>query len=82
MSIKLDQVTYTYGVGSPFERTALHETSVEIRRRIRRHHRPYGVGQVDLRPAAERADSSDEGRRDCRRYGYFEKDEGSHGYPP
>ena len=30
MSIKLDQVTYTYGVGSPFERTALHETSVEI----------------------------------------------------
>ena len=30
MSIKLDTVTYTYGVGSPFERTALHETSVEI----------------------------------------------------
>ena len=30
MSIKLDQVTYTYGVGSHFERTALHETSVEI----------------------------------------------------
>lgn len=30
MSIKLDKVTYTYGVGSPFERTALHETSVEI----------------------------------------------------
>ena len=30
MSIKLDAVTYTYGVGSPFERTALHETSVEI----------------------------------------------------
>lgn len=30
MSIKLEKVTYTYGVGSPFERTALHETSAEI----------------------------------------------------
>ncbi len=30
MSITLDQVTYTYGVGTPFEKQALHETSVEI----------------------------------------------------
>lgn len=30
MSIKLDKVTYTYGVGTPFEKNALHETSVEI----------------------------------------------------
>lgn len=30
MSIKLDHVTYTYGVGSPFEKIALNETSVEI----------------------------------------------------
>ncbi len=31
MSIVLEQVAYTYGVGSPFERAALHETSVEIK---------------------------------------------------
>ena len=31
MSIKLDQVTYTYGIGSPFEKNALTETSVEIK---------------------------------------------------
>lgn len=30
MSIKLNQVTYTYGIGSPFEKTALMSTSVEI----------------------------------------------------
>lgn len=30
MSIKLDHVTYTYGVGSPFEKLALMDTSVEI----------------------------------------------------
>lgn len=30
MPIALEQVTYTYGVGSPFERAALHETSVNI----------------------------------------------------
>lgn len=30
MSIKLENVTYTYGVGSPFEKTALYDTSVEI----------------------------------------------------
>lgn len=30
MSIKLDHVTYTYGVGSPFEKIALMDTSVEI----------------------------------------------------
>lgn len=30
MSIKLDHVTYTYGVGSPFEKIALTDTSVEI----------------------------------------------------
>lgn len=31
MSIKLDQVTYTYGIGSPFEKNALTETNVEIK---------------------------------------------------
>ena len=30
MSIKLENVTYTYGVGTPFEKTALYDTSVEI----------------------------------------------------
>lgn len=30
MSIKLDHVTYTYGVGTPFEKNALHETNIEI----------------------------------------------------
>lgn len=30
MSIKLEQVTYTYGAGTPFEKTALYDTSVEI----------------------------------------------------
>ena len=30
MSIKLENVTYTYGVGSPFEKTALYDTNVEI----------------------------------------------------
>ncbi len=30
MSIKLEHVTYTYGVGTPFEKTALYDTSVEI----------------------------------------------------
>lgn len=30
MSIKLENVTYTYGVGSPFEKIALYETNVEI----------------------------------------------------
>lgn len=30
MSIKLEHVTYTYGVGSPFEKTALTDTNVEI----------------------------------------------------
>lgn len=30
MSIKLENVTYTYGIGSPFEKTALFDTSVEI----------------------------------------------------
>lgn len=32
MSIKLEQVTYTYGIGSPFEKNALQETSVEIQK--------------------------------------------------
>ena len=30
MSIKLEHVTYTYGAGTPFEKTALYDTSVEI----------------------------------------------------
>ena len=30
MSIKLEQVTYTYGVGTPFEKTALHDMDLEI----------------------------------------------------
>lgn len=30
MSIKLEHVTYTYGVGTPFEKMALYDTSVEI----------------------------------------------------
>lgn len=31
MSIKLEHVTHTYGLGSPFEKTALHDVSLEIR---------------------------------------------------
>ncbi len=30
MSIKLEHVTHTYGLGSPFEKTALHDVSLEI----------------------------------------------------
>lgn len=30
MSIKLSNVTYTYGIGTPFEKTALYDTDVEI----------------------------------------------------
>ena len=30
MSIKLTNVSHTYGVGTPFEKTALHDTNVEI----------------------------------------------------
>lgn len=30
MSIKLEHVTYTYGAGTPFEKTALYDTSIEI----------------------------------------------------
>lgn len=30
MSIKVEHVTYTYGAGTPFEKTALYDTSVEI----------------------------------------------------
>lgn len=30
MSIKLSNVTYTYGIGTPFEKTALYDTNVEI----------------------------------------------------
>ena len=30
MPIKLEHVTYTYGAGTPFEKTALYDTSVEI----------------------------------------------------
>ena len=31
MSIKLEHVTHTYGLGSPFEKTALHDVSLEIK---------------------------------------------------
>ena len=31
MSIKLEHVTYTYGTGSPFEKTALQDVSLEIK---------------------------------------------------
>lgn len=30
MSIKLDHAAYTYGIGTPFEKKALHETTIEI----------------------------------------------------
>ena len=30
MSIRLEQVMYTYGMGTPFEKTALNETNIEI----------------------------------------------------
>ena len=30
MSIKLSNVAYTYGIGTPFEKTALYDTDVEI----------------------------------------------------
>ena len=31
MSLKLEHVTHTYGVGSPFEKTALHDINLEIK---------------------------------------------------
>lgn len=31
MSIKLDHVSYTYGIGTPFEKTALHDVDLEIK---------------------------------------------------
>ena len=31
MSLKLEHVTHTYGVGSPFEKTALHHIDLEIK---------------------------------------------------
>ena len=33
MSIKLQNVTYTYMIGTPYEKTAIHDISLEIRQR-------------------------------------------------
>ena len=42
MAIVLDNITYTYGVGTPFEKTALHGVSLTVENgEFFRHHWSY-----------------------------------------
>ena len=75
MSIKLSNVTYTYGIGTPFEKTALYDTDVEI-------HKGEFVGIIGHTGSGKSTLVQILNGRDRRRDGYRQEDERSHGRAP
>ena len=83
MSIKLTNVTHTYGLGTPFEKTALSDTNVEI------HEGEFigiightGSGKSTLVQIFKRPHKAYERFRNRRRYRYREEYERSLGGTP
>ena len=80
MSIKLSNVTYTYGIGTPFEKTALYDTDVEI-------HEGEFVGIIGHTGSGKSTlvqilNGLIKRNGDRRRDGYRQEDERSHGRAP
>ena len=54
MSIRLENVSHTYGKGTPFEQTALEPLSLEIK-----DYRPYRFGKINVGSTVERPPATD-----------------------